>query len=201
MAIAIQMPTSLKNENLFAETMDTWQSIETALVDCWRMFGGAPVSPAISVQGALERSADQAQILHDHALRLSGRLMVHKQLERVRRLRQNWDGDGADPINPAIIATASRFLAKFGDSFRTSPRVVPMTMGRVQLEWHRGNRSLEIEFETPELVHYLKWDSDEAIEEEELIPASSEVAIRNLLLWFSSEKRNADPAGRRSTSA
>ena len=127
--------------------------------------------------------------------------MVHQRLQELRQLKQNWDGYSAVPIDPSIIANATSFVDKYANYFCGAPRVVPMTMGRLQFEWHRGNRSLEIEFEKPESIHYLKWDSDEGIEEEDILSTSSEAAVKNVLAWFSSEKRNVDSPGRRTTSA
>jgi len=65
-----------------------------------------------------------------------------------------------------------------------------MTRGRLQFEWHRGDRSLELEFETSDRLHYLKWDSDTNIEEENVISVSDTDTIHSLLRWFASEPVN-----------
>lgn len=62
-----------------------------------------------------------------------------------------------------------------------------MTRGRVQLEWHRGRRSLELEFETPTTVHFLKWDPDAGVEEEDVLPATQTKELHDLLSWYVSE--------------
>jgi hypothetical protein len=62
-----------------------------------------------------------------------------------------------------------------------TPVVVPMTRGRLQFEWHRGNRSLELEFESCDKIHFLKWDSDLGIEDEDIIPVTDVAAIHALL--------------------
>lgn len=58
-----------------------------------------------------------------------------------------------------------------------------MTRGRLQLEWHHGPRSLEVEFELPDRLHYLKWDPALKVEDECIVPA--DVGQLQLLLdWF-----------------
>lgn len=108
-------------------------------------------------------------------------------LNNLRAFPEGWNGYGAAPIDGGIIEAAERFVSALPIDIVTAPLVVPMTRGRVQLEWHRGERSLEIEFESPELVHYLKWDSDEGIEEEDVIPAQQHGKILDLLTWFSAD--------------
>ena len=62
-----------------------------------------------------------------------------------------------------------------------------MTRGRLQLEWHRGRRSLELEIEDPTLVHYLKYDADHGIEEEATLPIGETSAMIGLVRWFRGE--------------
>ncbi len=93
------------------------------------------------------------------------------QLEQLALLPRDWIGYGADPIDSKVIEAASRFIDLLPSDAISTPQVVPMTRGRLQFEWHRGNRSLELEFETPALIHYLKYDPDREIEEESKTPA------------------------------
>jgi hypothetical protein len=108
-------------------------------------------------------------------------------LDELRGLRAGWNGYGAEPIDPAIIDAARRLTEQLPAGVIDAPRVVPMTRGRLQLEWHHGNRSLELEFEDPARIHYLKWDSDLGIEDEEVIPASQIQTVVELVRWFVSE--------------
>jgi hypothetical protein len=117
----------------------------------------------------------------------SFRVGTRHALEDLRRLNAGWDGYGAEPINSATIDAALRVVDQLPASLVDAPQVVPMTRGRLQLEWHRGNRSLELEFETPERLHYLKWDSDAGIEEEDVFPSSQTQTVVELLRWFASE--------------
>ena len=59
-----------------------------------------------------------------------------------------------------------------------------MTRGRLQLEWHSGERSLELEFESPSQVHYLQWDPSEGIEEEDVLPLAQKDENHSLIQWF-----------------
>lgn len=112
-------------------------------------------------------------------------------LEEVAGLPRGWDGHDAPPIDRLIVASARKLLLDLPDVAALAPKIVPMTRGRLQFEWHRGNRSLELEFETPSLLHFLKWDPDRLIDEEDQVPAADLAAVFDLLRWFSSEPSDA----------
>lgn len=112
---------------------------------------------------------------------------VLASLDKLRRFEANWDGYGAVRLDPKILDAAARFVESLASDAIPTPQVVPMTRGRVQLEWHRGSRSLELEFESPQTVHFLKWDSESGVEEEDVVQIQDIVAIRDLLSWFVSE--------------
>ena len=120
---------------------------------------------------------DLALLLHFDKLGTLG------QIEQLALLPRDWNGYGADSIDPKVIEAASRFIESFPLDATTSPQVVPMTRGRLQFEWHRGNRSLELEFETSTLIHYLKYDPDRAIEEEATLPVDETERLLELLCW------------------
>jgi hypothetical protein len=108
-------------------------------------------------------------------------------LEQLKTLPPNWSGYPAIPIDRGVIQAAMEFIRALPSDIVTTPRVVPMTRGRLQFEWHRGNRSLELEFENSDRIHYLKWDSDAGIEEEDVIPVRDTAKIQALLRWFAPE--------------
>jgi hypothetical protein len=91
-----------------------------------------------------------------------------------------------EPVDDRVIETIGIFLTNVPEDIIGEPKIVPMTRGRLQFEWHRGNRTLEFEFEKGETIHYLKWDSDEGIEEEEVVSVYQTDKIESLLRWFSS---------------
>ena len=111
-------------------------------------------------------------------------------LEELKTLPLNWSGYGASPIDHDLIQAAKEFISALPCDLIATPKVVPMTRGRLQFEWHRGNRSLELEFESSDRIHYLKWDSDAGIEEEDAIPVSDGEKIGALLRWFTLEPAN-----------
>jgi hypothetical protein len=107
-------------------------------------------------------------------------------IEELGRLEEGWNGYGADRIEPRMMKTAKAFVTSLAVS-TPQPQVVPMTRGRLQLEWHRGNRSLELEFESPTSIRYLKFDPDRGVEEEESISADDTRQLKELLHWFTAE--------------
>jgi hypothetical protein len=117
--------------------------------------------------------------------------IVLHALDDLRNLPADWNGYGAAPIDRRIIRGAEDFLLGLPGDAAPTPKVVPMTRGRLQLEWHRGNRSLELEFETADQLHYLKWDPAEGAEEEDVIPIGDRDAALALLRWFVAESVHA----------
>jgi hypothetical protein len=111
-------------------------------------------------------------------------------LEELKALPPNWSGYGASPIDHALIHSAREFISALPCDLIATPKVVPMTRGRLQFEWHRGNRSLELEFESSDRIHYLKWDSGAGIEEEDTISVNDRSEIHALLRWFALEPVN-----------
>jgi len=108
-------------------------------------------------------------------------------LEQLKTLAPNWSGYSASPIDRHVIQTAKEVVWALPSDIIETPKVVPMTRGRLQFEWHRGNRSLELEFADGDQIHYLKWDPDAGIEEEDVIPVNDVAMIHALLRWFEAE--------------
>lgn len=102
-------------------------------------------------------------------------------------MRLDRSHDEIIPTNPEFTADLCQFIAEYGLLFVRPPAIVPMMGGRVQLEWHHGDRSLEIEFSERGHVHYLKWDSSRDITEEEIVSIQDRPVITGLLTWFFSE--------------
>ena len=109
-----------------------------------------------------------------------------EEILALGKLRPNWNGYGAEAIDAAVIERADQFAVELPlDAPR--PQVVPMTRGRLQLEWHRNGRSLEIEFETPELIHYLRCDESSGIEEEAVVAFQARRKAIRLIEWFAGD--------------
>ena len=105
-------------------------------------------------------------------------------LDRLRRLEPNWDMEGAPAIDPAIIDAARRLIWKLPSDVSSIPQVVPSSTGNLQLDWNEGPRSLELEIEDPQTIHYLKWDSEEDIEEEDTFDINDISRVVFLIRWF-----------------
>jgi hypothetical protein len=115
------------------------------------------------------------------------RAATRDRIEQLAALPHDWNGYGACPIDPDVIESASRLIDRLSFEAISAPQVVPMTRGRLQFEWHRGRRSLELELETPTLVHYLKYDPGRGIEEEATLPVEETSRLLELLHWFHEE--------------
>jgi hypothetical protein len=109
------------------------------------------------------------------------------QLDRLRDISEGWNGYGAQVIDRITIEAAKQFINDLPDDAITTPLVVPMTRGRLQFEWHRGNRSLELEFENPRRINYLKVDDDTGVEEEDSLYLWQARELFELIHWFSAE--------------
>jgi hypothetical protein len=109
---------------------------------------------------------------------------VQADIRALGKLEPNWDGYGAPAIDLAAIAAAEAFVAKLPGNLAPRPRVVPTAHGMLQLEWHAGPKSLELEFESPHSIRYLQWNPDDAVEEEDSFPASDIETAVDLIRWF-----------------
>jgi hypothetical protein len=63
-------------------------------------------------------------------------------LTRLARLEPGWDTYDAQPIAPAAISAARRFLDGLDH-----PSVVPTSDGGVQVEWHVNGVDVEVLFD------------------------------------------------------
>lgn len=61
-----------------------------------------------------------------------------------------------------------------------------MSTGNLQFEWHHGRKVLELEFETADTIHFLQWDPEQHIEEEDTFRASDIDRAVDLIQWFMS---------------
>jgi len=109
---------------------------------------------------------------------------IEADLRRLAALPNNWDRYEAPPIDPAILAAVAQFVRALPKPIGARPRVVPMSPGNLQLEWHHGQRVLEFEFESPQSIRYLQWDPPAGIEEEDSFPAGDLQRATDLIQWF-----------------
>lgn len=106
------------------------------------------------------------------------------RLDQVAVLGPDWDGHGTPPIDPAVL----RAVRDWGQSmpgwvFAPAPAVVPLSSGGLQLEWHVGPRILELEFGSPEAIHYLRWDPENGVQDEDTYPTGDRTRSEELIGW------------------
>jgi hypothetical protein len=103
---------------------------------------------------------------------------VQFAIDSLRALAPNWDGYGAPVIDPPVIEAARTFIARLPEGLVCRPQVVPMSNGTLQLEWHDGPKSLELEFESPTSIRYLRRHPEQGVEDEDSFSATQvETAI------------------------
>ena len=112
------------------------------------------------------------------------RRRIQEQLDRLSALPANWDGEGAPCISRETIQAARDLVASLPENIAAAPVVVPMASGHLQFEWNEGSRSLELEFESPTLIRFLRWDPDNGIEDEDSFAASDVRRAEALIRWF-----------------
>lgn len=61
------------------------------------------------------------------------------------QLPPDWDGYGADPLDPSTVSAAMTILAGTLRNDAPVPSVVPTNRGGLQFEWHCGGIDLEVE--------------------------------------------------------
>lgn len=106
------------------------------------------------------------------------------KLRDLEQLKPNWDREGAPPIHRETIAAVREFIKSLPAHIATRPMIVPLSSGQLQLEWHNAKQTLEIEFTSPSEVHYLKWDPERQIDDEDVMPASSRYELERMIRWF-----------------
>jgi hypothetical protein len=109
---------------------------------------------------------------------------VNSDLDKLSALEENWDLEGAKRIDEKIIAAARKFIAELPDNICKTPAVVPSADGNLQFEWSKGSRLLELEIETPGVIHYLKWHPEEGVEEEDVFDIDDIDQAVLLIQWF-----------------
>jgi len=141
-------------------------------------------------------SVDGVDKLRDHIAvargQLDQRTIALRRIERLARLKDDWNGYGAKPFSPDLIAAVKAFVAALsghlfepvGDEVAgVAPFAVAVANGSIQLEWHVGDRILELEFEKSGEIGYLRWWPQEGVEDEASYPASDTAKSVALIEW------------------
>lgn len=96
-----------------------------------------------------------------------------KRILELERYAPNWDGYGSPPVEHETVSRAIhliRQVASLGIEDLPAPFVGPVAGGGVILEWLAGSRQLSIAIFPEGKVEYLKWETGEQFEEDELGP-------------------------------
>jgi hypothetical protein len=78
---------------------------------------------------------------------------THREIDRLATLEPNWDSYGAPPVDRKILQAARQFISRLESHTVVEPRVVPLSSGAIQFEWHKGQRILELEVVDPTTIH------------------------------------------------
>jgi hypothetical protein len=124
-------------------------------------------SPLLSELQAVEPSADGVSSLPGE----SQWDQILGELSRLRRLDQDWDGQGALAPDPANVDQAVVWIHEMRHWRRALPptHVMPGTSGEVILEWRRESFHLVAEIGTPARLEWLlnlpgqpitQWETD-----------------------------------------
>ena len=68
---------------------------------------------------------------------------IVERIKSFHELRQNWDGYGAEPLDPSVIVAALHFVDLIGCS--PNIEVFPTALGTIQFEWENGIYYVETE--------------------------------------------------------
>jgi len=123
---------------------------------------------------------------------LDQRAIAVRRIERLARLKDDWNGYGAKPFSLDLIAAVEAFVTALpgylfepvGDEVAgVAPFAVAVANGSIQLEWHVGERILELEFGKSGEIGYLQWWPQEGVEDEASYPASDTARSVALIEW------------------
>ena len=109
---------------------------------------------------------------------------VCADLDDLARLDPNWDLFGAPRIRPEVIAAAKQLVNALPEYIAFRPSIVPVPNGTLQLEWHEGPKTLELEFEDGNTIRYLQWNPTLGIEEEDSCASNDLPKAVELIQWF-----------------
>jgi hypothetical protein len=106
------------------------------------------------------------------------------KLAGLAALTAGWDCEGAPAIDRGILAAAKRMVEALPSHIAVRPMIVPLASGGLQFEWHNGRQTLELEFESPDQVHFLMWDPANGVEDEDVVASSDMPRLTDMIRWF-----------------
>lgn len=136
-------------------------------------------------QAPVESSSASTVIdLRERRLRRS-RELVGREVDQLRALAPNWDGDGGNVPAFASLELAYRLVIDLMSQGVMRPSIVPVSDGGVTIEWHRGPRQLVLYVPPrggPVEANYLDEATGEEWERE--LPADDRVVEERLATFL-----------------
>ena len=84
-------------------------------------------------------------------------LRANEQLERLRALEPDWDGEGAEVPNRDLFNNINDWLSKLaGNDYVPPSRLTASQDGTVVLEWHQDQEYTEVEFLEPNHAEWMQ---------------------------------------------
>ncbi len=111
----------------------------------------------------------------------------HEEIDRLARLPANWNDCGSAAMDPQIIAAAHHLADELSTKGAADARIMPLALGRLQWEWRRGKKSLEIELESPTQLRFFQCDPPNRFENEENLAAHDRTSLERLVEWFAED--------------
>lgn len=100
---------------------------------------------------------------------------MESQINQLLRLQPGWDGDRAEPVTAESVDAVMALISHFATDLAVPPLVFPLPDGGLQLEWHAGQESVEVEVDADGAGHVLATDeSGTIVLNSELQQAASE---------------------------
>ena len=95
-------------------------------------------------------------------------------------LPPNWDSYGAVVIDPKVVHDAMSFIHSLLAPTSPAPRVVPLSNGGLQLEWHRNSIDLEIVCDRGEAPYFYHRNRSSGEESDHALPENSRL-LRSII--------------------
>ena len=110
---------------------------------------------------------------------------IYSELDELAELEADWDQQGGFAIEPAKIDAARRLLQSLEGRI-SPPNIAPTASGSVDMEWSRdhGRQRLGFDFETPQLIRYLRWYPQQDVKESGTVDPLDKVKLAELVGWF-----------------
>jgi len=85
---------------------------------------------------------------------------IESKLNELLELRDGWDGRSARAVTVPVAEATVRLLAALMDESTAPPQFFPLPDGGLQVEWHVGGNSVEVEVDAQGEPHLLASTSD-----------------------------------------